>query len=68
MQNLEKRIAALESQSRIVDENFKVVLIEVGWDETRAVAMARAGCVPDDPGVICVLLVAPFEQPDDWLA
>ena len=65
MQNLEKRIAALESQSRIADENFKVVLIDVGRDETQAQAMARAGCVPDDPGVMCVLLVSPLEQPND---
>ena len=65
MQNLEKRIAALESQSRIADENFKVVLIDVGRGETQAEAMARAGYVPDDPGVMCVLLVAPLEQPNN---
>lgn len=65
MQNLEKRIAALESQSRIADENLKVVLVSVGKDETQAEAMARAGYVPDDPGAMCVLLVAPLERPND---
>ena len=39
MQNLEKRIAALESQSRIADENLKVVLVSVGKDETQAEAI-----------------------------
>ena len=65
MQNLEKRIAALESQSGIADENLKVVLVGVDKGETQAEAMARAGYVPDDPCVMCVLLVAPLEQPND---
>ena len=61
MQSLEKRIAALESQSSTANENLKVVLVCVGKDEAPAESLARAGCVPDDPSVMCVLLVAPPE-------
>ena len=65
MQNLENRIAALESQSRIADENLKVVLVSADTGETQAEAMARADYMPDDPCVMCVLLVARLEQPND---
>ena len=66
MQSFEMRIAALESQSRIADENLKVVFVNMGKDETQAEAIARAGYAPDDPGVIRVLLVAPLEKSNDW--
>ena len=62
MQSLEKRLAALESQIRTADANVKVVLVAVLMGETGAEALARAGCVPDDPGVMCVLLIAPSER------
>lgn len=65
MQSIERRIAALENQVSAANANLKVVLVCVRDGETEAEAMARAGCVPDDPGVMCVLLVAPPEQRTD---
>lgn len=58
MQNLEKRVAALESHVGAANANLKVMLVGVNEGETEADAMARVGCNPDDPGVMCILLVA----------
>ena len=61
MQNLEKRIAALESQSSTVDVSLKLVFAEDG--ETRAQAMSRAGYLPDAAGVMCVSFPSTPEPP-----
>lgn len=58
MPTIERRVAALETQVSAADANLKVVLVSVGDGETEAEAMARAGCNPDDPSVMCILLVA----------
>ena len=60
MQSIERRIAALESNSSAVDASLKVVFVEAG--ETEADAIKRAGYPPDAADVMCVVFVSPTDE------
>ena len=61
MQSLEKRIAALETES--TDEVPKFVIVRVG--ETKAEALKREGHPPDAVNVRYVVFVSPNAPPAD---
>lgn len=63
MHNIERRIAALESQANTADASLKLVLVEAG--ETSAEAISRAGHPPDAANVVCVVFVSPLKAPND---
>lgn len=56
MQNIERRIAALEAEARAGDGSIRVVVVEDG--ETEAVALKRAGYPPDAADVWCVVFAS----------
>ena len=57
MQNIERRIAALEVKSTERCTSFNLVVAEVG--ETQAAALERAGFAPDAADVMCVMFISP---------
>ena len=57
VQNIERRIAALEVKSTERCTSFNLVVAEVG--ETQAAALERTGFVPDAADVMCVVFVKP---------
>ncbi len=56
MQNLERRVAALENQTSTTDTSVKLVFVQAG--ETRADALKRAGLPPDTADVMHVVFVS----------
>lgn len=57
MQNLERRITALESQADSASGSITVRLVPVEAGETSEQAITRAGYDPDAPGMFYVCLV-----------
>ena len=58
MPTIERRIAVLEGYINSGDGISKTVLVCVREGETQGEALARVGCSPDDPKVMCILLIA----------
>lgn len=58
MQNLERRIIALETQANSNNGNLKVHLVPVASGETNEQAIVRAGHSPADERSMFVCLVA----------
>ena len=56
MQNIERRVAALEAEARAGDGSIKVVVVEDG--QTEADALQRAGYPPDAADVWCVVFAS----------
>jgi hypothetical protein len=57
MPTIEQRIAALEGQAGSASTISKAMLICVRNGETHEEALARVGCNPDDPNMMCIFLV-----------
>jgi hypothetical protein len=60
MQNIERRIAALEIKANAADGALKFVWMEQG--ETEADALKRAGYAPDATNVLCVMFGSPTDE------
>ena len=56
MQNIERRVAALEAEAHAGDGSIKVIVAEDG--ETEADALRRAGYPPDAADVWCVVFAS----------
>jgi hypothetical protein len=56
MQNIERRVAALEAEMVPDNRSFKVLIVQDG--ESKADALARAGYPPDAADVRYVVLVS----------
>lgn len=59
MQNINRRVAALETRARAADTSLKLIFQDDG--ETRADALKRAGYPPDAADVMLVMFVSPTD-------